>query len=120
CLKLVAQHPTTAKLDDLYSLNNGDLKKRAVEVGADTSKIDRKINSQLRAAIRATANDLQIQTKDITLLDGNGASFWKGIQSHLPVFALFRADRPSTDQDPEAQDPLNAAIKEAIRLQEAE
>jgi putative ATP-dependent endonuclease of OLD family len=54
------------------------------------------------------------------LCDGNGASFWKGIQAHLPAFALFRADRSSTDQDPEAQDPLNAAIKEAIRLQETE
>jgi putative ATP-dependent endonuclease of OLD family len=40
CLKLVAQHPTVARLDDLYSLNNGDLKKRAVDVGADTTNVD--------------------------------------------------------------------------------
>jgi energy-coupling factor transporter ATP-binding protein EcfA2 len=120
CLKLIAQHPTLPKLDDLYSLNNGDLKKRAKDVGANLTNIDMKVNSQLRAAIRATATDLCIQQKEIMLHEGNGASFWKGIQAHLPVFALFRADRSSTDQDPEAQDPLNAAIKEAIRLQEAE
>jgi hypothetical protein len=36
------------------------------------------------------------------------------------VFALFKSDRPSTDQDPEAQDPLKAAVKEAIKQKEAE
>jgi putative ATP-dependent endonuclease of OLD family len=120
CLKLVAQHPSASNVDDLYSLTNAELKKRATDVGAETSKIDKKINAQLRSAIRATSNDLQLQQKDVMLLEGNGANFWKGIQSHLPAFALFRADRASTDQDPEAQDPLNAAIKEAIRQQEAE
>jgi putative ATP-dependent endonuclease of the OLD family len=120
CLKLVAEYPTAANADDLYSLTNAELKKRATDVEADTSRIDKKVNAQLRASIRATISDLKLQQSDIMLLEGNGASFWKGIQAHLPAFALFRADRSSTDQDPEAQDPLNAAIKEAIRQQETE
>lgn len=118
CVKLVAMHPTAPGTGDLYRLNNAELKRRGAETGADMSEADKKINAQLRAAIRATAKDLQLEETDLLLEDGNGVNFWKGLQAHLPAFALFRSDRPSTDQDPEAQDPLNAAIKEAIRQQE--
>ncbi|MFN9942521.1 MAG: ATP-binding protein, partial [bacterium] len=37
---------------------------------------------------------------------------------YLPTFALFKSDRASTDQDAEAQDPLKAAIREAIKAVE--
>lgn len=120
CLKLVATHPTAANINDLYRLNNAELKERANVTGANLSNVDKKVNAQLRAAIRATTGDPQLKELDVLLQDGNGANFWKGLQAHLPAFALFRADRASTDQDPEAQDPLNAAIKDAIRQQEAE
>lgn len=119
-LKAVAVHPTAANAKDLVSLNNSDLKKRADQIKADTSQVDRKVNAQLRAAIRAAVGELDLKTTEISLLDGNGANFWKGIQSQLPVYALFRSDRSSTDQDPEAQDPLNSAIKEAIKQHETE
>jgi len=119
-LKLVAMHPTAPSMDDLYRLNNAELKQRAAATGADLSSVDKKVNAQLRAAVRATSIDLQIKKTDVPLDDGNGANFWKGLQAHLPAFALFHSDRPSTDQDPEAQDPLTAAIKEAIRQQENE
>ena len=33
---------------------------------------------------------------------------------------MFKSDRPSTDQDDEAQDPLKAAVKEAIKAKETE
>lgn len=42
------------------------------------------------------------------------------LQTHLPVYALFKSDRTSTDQDAEAQDPLRSAIKETIRRREAD
>lgn len=54
CLKLVAQYPAAANADDLYWLTNAQLKKRATDVGADTSKTDNKINAQLRTAIRCS------------------------------------------------------------------
>ena len=73
----------------------------------------------MRGAIRASVSDLALRESEVSLFDGNGANFWKGIQACLPVYALSRSDRASTDQDPEAQDPLNAAIKEALRQQEA-
>jgi hypothetical protein len=119
-LKLVANHPAADNVKDLVNLSNGDLKKRADEIGADTTQIDRKVNAQLRASIRAATPELDIKTRDVSLVDGNGVNFWKGIQAHLPAFELFRSDRTSTDQDPEVQDPLTSAIKEAIRKREGE
>jgi len=119
-LNLVANHPAADSVKDLVILNNVDLKKRADEIGADTTQIDKKVNSQVRAAIRAATPELHIRTRDVSLLEGNGINFWKGIQGHLPGFELFRSDRTGTDQDPEVQDPLTSAIREAIRKREVE
>lgn len=47
-------------------------------------------------------------------------TIWKPLQDALPLYQLFRADRPSTDQDSEAQDPLKYAIKEALASQQAQ
>jgi len=119
-IKLVAIHPTVDDVADLMKLNNSDLKKRAIDVGADTSKIDKKVNAQLRSAIRQKVGDLKLAQTEIPLTEGNGQHVWKGIQVVLPAFALFKSDRTSTDQDSEAQDPLNAAIKEAVKQKESE
>ena len=47
-----------------------------------------------------------------------GKQVWAALQPYLPAFALFKSDRASTDQDAEAQDPLKAAIREAIKAVE--
>lgn len=119
-LKLVAVHPSSDGLSDLVSLSNTELKARARERAIALGGVDQRANAQLRAAIRTSADELILVERDVSLLDGNGQNVWKGIQAQLPAFALFKSDRPSTDQDPEAQDPLNAAIKEAVRQKEAE
>lgn len=119
-LKAVAMHPTAAGVSDLVALNNAALKARARELGVDISGIDQRVNAQLRAAIRAHVGELSLNIVDVPLTENNGTSVWKGIQAQMPAFALFKSDRASTDQDPEAQDPLNAAIKEAVRQKEAE
>ena len=119
-LKLVALHPTDPNAKDLISLNNSELKKRAEDLKVDTSKVDLKINAELRAAIRAKIGNLGLKKVDVSLQEGNGENVWKGIQAKLPVYALFKSDRESTDKDPEAQDPLTAAVKEALKQQEKE
>ncbi len=75
CLKIVAQHPTASNVEDLYLLTNAELKKRAIDVKADTTKVDRKVNAQLRAAIRAAIPDLKVQQTDVMLLEGNATNF---------------------------------------------
>ena len=113
-----ALHPSTDGVNDLICLNNDNLKKRAVETGVSDQVEDKKVNAELRKAIRAGIEDLNIDIKDVSLNEENGPSIWKGIQTTLPAFALFKSDRASTDQDSEAQDPLKAAIKEALKEQE--
>jgi putative ATP-dependent endonuclease of OLD family len=114
-LKLVALHPTDPRAKDLISLTNRELKERAEELKVDTSNVDLKINARLRAAIRAKVGNLDLKTVDVSVEEGNGGNVWKGIQARLPVYALFKSDRESTDKDPEAQEPLTAAVKEALR-----
>ncbi|CRL49488.1 ATP-binding protein [Pseudomonas sp. URMO17WK12:I11] len=119
-LKIIAVHPTAARVNDLVTLNNSELKARARELNIPLDTVDQRVNSQLRAAIRSYVGDLALDVREISLTEGNGVSVWKGMQAQMPAFALFKSDRASTDQDPEAQDPLNAAIKEAVRQKEPE
>jgi hypothetical protein len=81
---------------------------------------DQKVNAQLRARIRQNVGQLTPQARLIPLNEENAKSVWEGLRKYLPAFALFKSDRSSTDQDPEAQDPLKAAIREAIKNKEAD
>jgi hypothetical protein len=59
--------------------------------------------------------------QQLVQLDGEDArDIWKQIRAAMPLFQLFKSDRPSTDQDSEAQDPMKAAVREALREKEAE
>lgn len=115
-----ALHPTADGAADLPQLKNADLKARAKELGVDLTGIDQKVNAQLRERIRGTIGDLKVAPAFIPLNDDNGKRAWDGIKAYVPAFALFKSDRASTDQDPEAQDPLKTAVKEAIKQKEAE
>ena len=64
--------------------------------------------------------DLSITEKLVPLNADNAKRVWDKLKTYLPAFALFKSDRASTDQDPEAKDPLKAAVKEAIKEKEAE
>ncbi|MCI5045290.1 MAG: ATP-binding protein, partial [Aquisalinus sp.] len=50
----------------------------------------------------------------------NGKAIWKSLQNYLPIFALFQSDRPSTDQDPEVQNPMKVAVEQALSQMEAD
>jgi putative ATP-dependent endonuclease of OLD family len=115
-----ALHPSVDGAADLLQLKNPDLKKRARELKVDLRDVDEKINAQLRERIRVHLRHCNLQPRLIPLNEENAKSVWEGLRKYLPAFAFFKSDRPSTDQDPEAQDPLKAAIKEAIKSKEAE
>jgi putative ATP-dependent endonuclease of OLD family len=123
-LSVLANHPTLEQAKDLIQLNNRDLKQRAIDLAIDTRGIDTRSNAQLRSAIRNSFTELALDLVPVLLfdvnVDVNANKFWKGIQAVLPAFALFKADRESTDQDNEAQDPLKSAIKEALKQKETE
>lgn len=115
-----AYHPSSEGVSDLLQLKNQDLKKRAVSLNADLSGIDSKVNAQIRNRIRSHIRELDLKPRLISLNEENGKNIWEGLSNYLPTFALFKSDRASTDQDPEAQDPLKVAVKEAIKNKEAE
>lgn len=45
---------------------------------------------------------------------------WPKIEPLLPAYRLFKADRPSSDEDQEAQDPMQHAMKVALEDQSAQ
>ncbi len=115
-----ASHPTADSVSDLLQLKNPELKKRAKDLKVDLTDVDQKVNSQLRQCIRDFVGDLKLQPVLVPLNDENAKKAWDGIKAYIPVFALFKSDRAITDQDPEAQDPLKTAVKEAIKEKEIE
>ena len=115
-----AVHPTVNGAKDLLQLKNSDLKKRARDLSTNLDGIDQKVNAQIRARIRESLGNLAITPTMIPLNEENAKKIWTELIKYLPASALFKSDRVSTDQDPEAQDPLKAAVKEAIKTKQAE
>jgi len=115
-----ALHPSADKLSDLLTLKNTDLKKRAKELDIDTSDIDLKVNSQIRHALWESADNLELLEQDVPLTGDDARKVSEQIEKAMPIFQLFKSDRPSTDQDEEAQDPMKMAVKEAVKAQLAE
>jgi len=110
------QHPAEPGLATLLSLKMADLKKFGEQYGVAEQVADKRVASQWRQAIRAAAQPITLQE---TLLDVDkglsteGKSIWGKIGDLLPTFALFKADRESSDGDAEAKNPLQQAVKDA-------
>lgn len=115
---LVAQHPSADQYADLLYLKNKELKARATELGVDLQNVDQRVNSAIRQAIWHSANDLNIQEKEIDIEKEDAKKIWITLSKQLPLFALFHSDRKSSDQDEEAQSPLKSAVDEALQAQE--
>lgn len=115
-----AVHPTAADVADLIQLKNPELKKRAEKLKVNLTGVDPKVNAQLRQRIRESAGNLKPKAVLVPLNEEKTNKPWDRIKAYVPVLALFKSDRASTDQDPEAQDPLKTAVKEAIKQREAE
>ena len=110
----IANHPTANGCCDLLVKKNPDLKRILQSLSIDNS-VDSRSNVALRQAIWRTYDDLRLQQTDIRLDKEDAKTVWDQLSKYLPEYALFRADRPSTDEDAEVQDPLKIAIKQAIK-----
>ncbi len=115
-----SHHPTSDGCADLMTLKIKDLKARATSRGVDVTGINQSIKTDLRQAIWTQTAELGLATSEVDLSTETGKTIWDQIQIHLPVYALFKSDRASTDQDEEAQDPMKAAIKETVKSHEAQ
>jgi putative ATP-dependent endonuclease of OLD family len=118
---LRCNHPSAEGFSDLHALKLNDLKARMGTLGCEKDGVDTKVNSQIRRRIWDSCPDLKV-CEQLIAVDSDDAKevkkVWDRLKNYLPAFALFKSDRPSTDQDAEAQDPLKAAIREALKGQE--
>ncbi|MDM7892980.1 ATP-binding protein [Curtobacterium caseinilyticum] len=114
---LRANHPTNENASDLLSLKIADLRKRAVAVGASLEGVNQTVSAELREAIRVAVGELNLEERALPVSEEGTKIIWSKIESALPSFFLFGADRPSTDQDAEAQDPMKAAVEVAVASQ---
>lgn len=109
-----ARHPTADGVADLLQLKNSELKQRLQNKSIDTTNVDQRSNPSIRKALWGTCDDLQLSQVEVELNKEDAKKVWDQIQTYMPIFALFRADRPSTDEDSEVQDPMKLAIRQAI------
>ena len=108
-----AQHPNNPMCQDLLLKKNNELKKTAKENGIECD--DHSNNVLLRRAIwQHYQDDLQLQTKEIDVSKEDAKRIWDRLSAYMPIYSLFQADRKNSDGDSEAQDPLQAAVKEII------
>lgn len=109
-------HPAAADLNNLLGLKITELKALGTNIGVQDDVSDKRVASLWRHAIRAGSQPLSLVE---TLLDvekdlsTEGKSVWGKIQDQLPTFAIFKADRESSDGDAEAKNPLQQAVKDA-------
>jgi predicted ATP-dependent endonuclease of OLD family len=115
---IIANHPSTDNVKDLLTLKITELRQRAQSLGVDLSDVNGTIKSVIRQRIWSECVDLDLTEQKILIKDEDTKKIADKLEAYMPAYSLFKSDRPSTDQDEEAQDPMQAAIKEAMKAQE--
>ncbi|HHW4680387.1 MAG TPA: ATP-binding protein, partial [Xylella taiwanensis] len=110
-----AQHPSNGNAADLLILKNSELKARVKKLGIDESTVTLAINGSMRQAIRDACQPLTLERKLVPLDKEDAKKIWDHLKLQLPMYALFRSDRPSQDGDEEVQSPLKCAITQALK-----
>ncbi|KFZ32126.1 hypothetical protein IDSA_05530 [Pseudidiomarina salinarum] len=105
-------HPSAKNAKGILLKKHDDLKQLAGSLGVVAT--DNRSSASLRTAIYESIDDLKLKAQQVALSKEDGKKILEQIQNHLPHFALFRADRPSTDEEAEVQDPMKMAITQAI------
>lgn len=108
------QHPVNEPLNNLLGMKISELKVTGKDVEKNVE--DKRTASLWRQAIRDAAMPYECAEILLDVDKGLGTetkSIWGRILEQLPTFALFKADRESSDGDSEAKNPLQQAVKDA-------
>jgi predicted ATP-dependent endonuclease of OLD family len=104
-----ANHPSCEYCNDLLSKKQRELKNKVEKLGLTCDKTK---NAEMRKAIWSYYSDnLDLQEREIEVSAEDLKDLWPKLQSYLPIYSLFQADRSNNDSDKEAQDPLKAAVQ---------
>ena len=112
-----AYHPDDEMLRDLLTLKQTELRSRLKAVGGDDSS-NQKLNSSIRRGIRNAVGVSSLSEHLIPAAKEDAKALWDVLKGQLPLFALFQSDRKSHDEDPEITEPMDVAIREALRTVE--
>lgn len=112
---LVANHPSNDGLSDLHLVKQTELRKRIKARSIDESTIQKmSSNVCLRQALYASES-LQFTLTRIPVNKAEDTkAIWESLERYLPIYALFKSDRGSNDQDSEVQDPMKLAVTQAL------
>ncbi|MBT9154641.1 MAG: hypothetical protein DDT39_01320 [Firmicutes bacterium] len=110
-----ALHPTNVDATDLLTLKNAELKARVKKLAIDEATVNLTVNGSMRQAIRDACQPLILERKQLPLDKEDAKKVWDQLKPQLPMYALFRSDRPSQDGDEEVQSPLKFAITQALK-----
>jgi len=117
-----AMHPTNTE-NPLINFTQTQLKQKINELNINDEEIKYNSNVSMRKGIyrHFTKEDIiEFEDTYILLSKQDGVKLWNNLLKKLPIFALFKADRPSNDEDSEVQDPMKLAVNHALTKVEQE
>lgn len=109
-------HPASEKLSKLLSLKIAELKKLGEQENVADRVSDKRVAHLWRQAIRDASAPIECREMLLDVdkgLSTDNKSIWGKILDLLPTYALFKADRESSDGDSEAKNPLQQAVRDA-------
>lgn len=104
--------------ESIINLTNTQLKSLLQELKIDDPTVIKSSNVSIRQGIYnhlRKKENFKLEERKILLTKQDGKKLWDTLQSQLPMFALFKADRPSNDEDDEVQNPMKVAVKQALK-----
>ena len=109
-----ARHPTAEHFDNLLELTQTNLRKRLDELDVSADDVRRNSNVSMRRAIWDACEDLRLADVEVPIAKTESKKIWDQLQQYLPLYALFKSDRESSDADDEVQNPMKFAIAVAL------
>lgn len=109
--------------EPIINFSNSQLKKYLKDNNIEDPTILKNSNVSIRQGIYnhiKNTHDIELVERKIELNKQDGKKLWENIQKHLPMFALFKADRSSNDEDSEVQDPMKVAVAQALKEVESD
>lgn len=103
----ISNYPKIKELDILF-----EKKQPALQKLITSNSLEDDCNQNENPSMRKALFTRYIN--DQTLFEEIDIECSKKIEEYFPLYQLFKSDRPSTDTDEEAQNPLKIAIKEAL------
>ena len=117
---IIAVHPANEPYNNLLQKKNAELK-RLIQSARLQNIVNQTINSEMRHALWESLGDqIRFEKSKIPADKEEAKNIWLKILPALPRYSIFRADRPSTDDDAIAQDPMQVAMKAAIEENQVE